>query len=238
MNIKLITLAQAKKIVAHVNDLIKTKIDAFKQEFSSEMQKRPTLDKFIAGDNITLTPDNDKATLKISAEDAALPKLGPGLRYDPNTLGVTSVLFIQDNHITYDESNKLVENLSDHFSDDFRVKQEKAGDKLRKKITLASEPITKDKIGEGLTIKDDKLCSKLLTKDTQLTQDERMSFDQHVMHTDIVNSLTADINILKKYKLRLKNPNVFYLQAEVSFLSDYKNAQVICTDKNKTYCLN
>lgn len=34
------------------------------------MQKRPTLDKFIAGDNIILTPDIDKTTLKISSKIA------------------------------------------------------------------------------------------------------------------------------------------------------------------------
>lgn len=34
---------------------------------NSEVAKRPTLDKFIAGNNITLTPDVDKTTLTISA---------------------------------------------------------------------------------------------------------------------------------------------------------------------------
>lgn len=38
---------------------------------NAEVAKRPTLDKFIAGENITLTPDADKTTLKIDAKNSA-----------------------------------------------------------------------------------------------------------------------------------------------------------------------
>lgn len=258
------------------------------------MQKRPTLDKFIAGDNITLTPDNDKATLKISAQNDGMTKnekesLKAVLNItNANAQSISAInnnfeanvcnniqrhldisgddyiginKNIDSNDTTYKLSldtnellnnNKLLkdkalmpdelENLSMHIKRTNIVSNIESDASLAKSLVkntddavkaLQDKSITKDKIGEGLTIKDDKLCSKLLTKDTALTQDERMSFDQRVMRTDIVGKLNADINILKEFKLRLENPDVFYLQAEVSFLSGYKNAQVICTDKNK-----
>lgn len=41
---------------------------------NAEVAKRPTLDKFIAGENITLTPDVDKTTLTISAKSGGMTK--------------------------------------------------------------------------------------------------------------------------------------------------------------------
>ena len=241
MNIKLITLAQAKKIVAHVNDLIKTKIDTFKQEFG----KRPTYDSFIAGKGLGVLKDEAKGVVMFGLDS-------------------TSTNFTLEDKEKLDGLNNYdTDDWCDDANDSLEITAEKIGgqdtgievtkslDNNENKIkytiglsdyafgivatanTINKVALRKDKIGEGLTIKDDKLCSKLLTKDTQLTQDELMSFDRHIIQTHIVNSLAADINILKEFKLRLETPDVFYLQAEASFLSGYENAQVICTDKNK-----
>lgn len=66
--------AEKQRAIAKENEL-SGKVEHETQErqtettaLNTEVAKRPTLDKFIAGDNITLTPDVDKTTLTISAK--------------------------------------------------------------------------------------------------------------------------------------------------------------------------
>ena len=83
---------------------------------NAEVAKRPTLDKFIAGDNITLTPDVDKTTLTINANTSNKLLSGASLNINEinhlvNTLSlyiigeknISVVTRIQEN-----EPNKLV----------------------------------------------------------------------------------------------------------------------------------
>ena len=65
--------AEKQRAIAKENEL-SGKVEHETQErqteataLNAEVAKRPTLDKFIAGDNITLTPDVDKTTLTINA---------------------------------------------------------------------------------------------------------------------------------------------------------------------------
>lgn len=67
--------AEKQRAIAKENEL-SGKVEHETQErqtetaaLNAEVAKRPTLDKFIAGDNITLTPDVDKTTLTISAKN-------------------------------------------------------------------------------------------------------------------------------------------------------------------------
>ena len=67
--------AEKQRAIAKENEL-SGKVEHETQErqtettaLNTEVAKRPTLDKFIAGDNITLTPDVDKTTLTISAKN-------------------------------------------------------------------------------------------------------------------------------------------------------------------------
>lgn len=66
---------EKQRAIAKENELI-GKVEHETQErqtettaLNAEVAKRPTLDKFIAGDNIILTPDIDKTTLTISAKN-------------------------------------------------------------------------------------------------------------------------------------------------------------------------
>ena len=67
--------AEKQRAIAKENEL-SGKVEHETQErqtettaLNAEVAKRPTLDKFIAGDNITLMPDVDKTTLTISAKN-------------------------------------------------------------------------------------------------------------------------------------------------------------------------
>ncbi|UYL88504.1 AAA ATPase [Bacteriophage sp.] len=66
--------AEKQRAIAKENEL-SGKVEHETQErqtetnaLNAEVAKRPTLDKFIAGENITLTPDTDKTTLTISSK--------------------------------------------------------------------------------------------------------------------------------------------------------------------------
>lgn len=68
--------AEKQRAIAKENEL-SGKVEHETQErqtettsLNNEVAKRPTLDKFIAGENITLTPDADKTTLKIDANNS------------------------------------------------------------------------------------------------------------------------------------------------------------------------
>lgn len=71
---------EKQRAIAKENELI-GKVEHETQErqtettaLNAEVAKRPTLDKFIAGNNITLTPDVDKTTLTISAKNGDVSK--------------------------------------------------------------------------------------------------------------------------------------------------------------------
>lgn len=89
--------AEKQRAIAKENEL-SGKVEHETQErqtetntLNAEVAKRPTLDKFIAGDNITLTPDDDKTTLTINANPS-------------NKL-------LSDEPLNEEESNNLVDSL-------------------------------------------------------------------------------------------------------------------------------
>lgn len=91
--------AEKQRAIAKENEL-SGKVEHETQErqtetsaLNAEVAKRPTLDKFIAGKNVTLTPDVDKTTLTINANGS-------------NKL-------LSDEPISMEESNNLVDFLSD-----------------------------------------------------------------------------------------------------------------------------
>lgn len=98
--------AEKQRAIAKENEL-SGKVEHETQErqtettaLNAEVAKRPTLDKFIAGENITLTPDTDKTTLTISSKGlneeeskllhASLPlKQGSNVVLQPSNNGTT-----------------------------------------------------------------------------------------------------------------------------------------------------
>lgn len=94
---------EKQRAIAKENEL-SGKIDHETQErqtetttLNAEVAKRPTLDKFIAGNNITITPDVDKTTLTISSK---------GLSDEESNLLRTNLPLIQGSNIVLQPSNK------------------------------------------------------------------------------------------------------------------------------------
>lgn len=93
---------EKQRAIAKENEL-SGKIDHETQErqtettaLNAELAKRPTLDKFIAGDNITLTPDADKTTLTINSK---------GLTDEESKLFHTSFPLKQGENVVLQPSN-------------------------------------------------------------------------------------------------------------------------------------
>lgn len=93
---------EKQRAIAKENEL-SGKIDHETQErqtettaLNAELAKRPTLDKFIAGDNITLTPDADKTTLTINSK---------GLTDEESKLFHTSFPLKQGDNVVLQPSN-------------------------------------------------------------------------------------------------------------------------------------
>lgn len=94
--------AEKQRAIAKENEL-SGKIEHETQErqtetnaLNAEVAKRPTLDKFIAGENITITPDTDKTTLTISSK---------GLTEEESKLLHTSLPLRQGNNVVLQPSN-------------------------------------------------------------------------------------------------------------------------------------
>lgn len=94
--------AEKQRAIAKENEL-SGKVEHETQErqtetnaLNAEVAKRPTLDKFIAGENITLTPDTDKTTLTISSK---------GLTEEESKLLHTSLPLKQGSNVVLQPSN-------------------------------------------------------------------------------------------------------------------------------------
>lgn len=208
---KLITLTQAKKIVQYVNNLIRTKIDAFKQEFNSEVAKRPTLDKFIAGENITLTPDNDKATLLISADTSSTT--------DEDILDTINDDFaikvdkFNKHYLTIEKKRGEETNPGEAFTDSTIVYYIGVADDFLKTT------IFKNRIGKGLSIVNDsgknpdyhyKVVNNLFS-DNELSFDEKSILDRRLRDTTVINEL------LKKEYIKLEPYTISVLPKNENF---------------------
>lgn len=165
--------AEKQRAIAKENEL-SGKVEHETQErqtettaLNTEVAKRPTLDKFIAGDNITLTPDVDKTTLTISTnasnklleEKAILP-------YELNNL---------NNHVSQLE---VVKNKLDKNELFYRLDELLQDGQGTKKIRLDSP--------NKLIRYDNVLCNKGYT----LSDAEKSAFNERVANTDAIKNIT------------------------------------------------
>lgn len=151
---------------------------------NAEVAKRPTLDKFIAGNNITLTPDVDKTTLTIAAN---IDENKVNNLISDKTLDIWN--HVNKNEQLADENSKSISGINMGF--DARVSQNINNNvninggsyiKVNKKL------LNGNKTDFDIDINKDNFPNKVLEKNA-LFNEEMNNFDMHVRNTKIINEI-------------------------------------------------
>ena len=159
---------------------------------NKEVAKRPTLDKFIAGDNITLTPDVDKTTLTIATttdENKVNTLINDQLGSVWNTINENSSK-IGDNQSNIKELDTKYNSTFNSSNIEERIK---AGDNINIKYPNNGESVVISAKNAGLTAEEQQRLDNV----KQVSDDNYRSISALNMTFDakVANHINEDVNI-------------------------------------------
>lgn len=159
---------------------------------NAEVAKRPTLDKFIAGNNITLTPDVDKTTLTISAttdENKVNTLINDNLSSVWNT--------INKNNSKIDENQSNIKELDTKYNSTFNSsnieERIKAGDNINIKYPNNGESVVISAKNTELTAEEQQRLEKV----EQVADDNSKSILglNMVFDSKVAQNINENVNI-------------------------------------------
>lgn len=172
--------AEKQRAIAKENEL-SGKVEHETQErqtettaLNAEVAKRPTLDKFIAGENITITPDVDKTTLTISAKNGGMSENEKDEFEDIKEQVQNNERAISSANLTF--SARAQQEIKDAFFDELDKSLQNGQGTRKIRLDAPNKLIRYDNV----------LCHKAYT----LNDAEKNAFNERVADTDTIKNIT------------------------------------------------
>lgn len=235
--------AEKQRAIAKENEL-SGKVEHETQErqtettaLNAEVAKRPTLDKFIAGNNITLTPDVDKTTLTIEAKNA---KLSDADRKDIDdaldiandaSRGVTGLNTALDARAV-----NAVKDALNIVSDSYIKGEVDKGrtDTLNVNLSFNEEKLPKmpKLVGyEGISVEEDDKHNLINLKNKSLITKLEVNADKYFKHNDFISIPMNLFNLDSVYII-----NIFYRERDAGNwkIAEFNESQITIPPINTT----
>lgn len=191
--------AEKQRAIAKENEL-SGKVEHETQErqsettaLNTEVAKRPTLDKFIAGNNITLTPDVDKTTLTISAKNSDISDEDFENKLYKNSTIIGMQAELSETLHTKDIPVHITTGLHAHKKFDntnkvLSISTDKTEIKTDDDSMYVKESYNNDTLTNTYTIGLSNIPNKL-TMSNPILPDEMTNFNQHVRNTPTIRDI-------------------------------------------------
>ena len=199
---------------------------------NAEVAKRPTLDKFIAGDNVTLTPDVDKTTLTISANEKLLDKYSLNNEETSNFARKLCDVLTEGDNISIGLSNK------DGKASNIEISATNVGITDEEKTALINEfnkglqnKIDIDKLQKIFVALDYITLDYVSSENLIYIGSKEPLFEDKPINPDYRNNLNMHINSLKVIT-DLKDNYSSQNNKIDNFINTYKDKSYVSTDNS------